>query len=72
MTGTDEAVKLHPITRLIDEKLMSAGLVRRRLGMTPSTFYRVLRGERSLTLVEALKAAELFGVPVETFAEDAA
>ena len=55
---------VHPIARLIDEKMMSAGRVRLALGMRPGTFYRVLRGERELTLAEGLKAAELFGVEV--------
>ena len=54
----------HPIAKLINEKLMSAGKVRKQLGMTQATFYRVLRGERELTLAEGLKAAELFGVEV--------
>ena len=54
----------HPIAKLINEKLMSAGKVRKQLGMRPGTFYRVLRGERELTLAEGLKAAELFGVEV--------
>ena len=41
--------------------------VARRLGISAAHFSRILSGERPLTKGHAVKLAELFGVPVETF-----
>ena len=53
--------------RLIREQGRVKGWVAEQLGCDPSRLSRLISGARSMTLVEAARAAALFGVPIETF-----
>lgn len=53
--------------RLIREQGRIKGWVAEQLGCDPSRLSRLIAGTRSMTLVEAARAAALFGVPIETF-----
>lgn len=61
-----------PIARLAAEYGMSGRELGRHLGLPASTALRVLRGERALTIDEAVKAAKALGCEVTDLAAETA
>ncbi|MBI5289922.1 MAG: helix-turn-helix transcriptional regulator [Chloroflexi bacterium] len=53
--------------RLIREQGRLKGWVAEQLGIGPERLSRLISGERELTLREAARLAEIFGVAIETF-----
>jgi len=53
-----------PIEELIQARGLRKGWIAVRLGMSASSFSRVLAGARPLSLAEGVALAELLGVPV--------
>lgn len=59
-----------PIARLAAEYGMSGRELGRHLGLPASTALRIMRGERELTLDEALRAAKALGCHVAELAHE--
>lgn len=65
--GLQPVVTETALARLVREQGRFKGWLAGELGISVFRLSRLLSGEREMTLREAARAAEILGVPIETF-----